>query len=152
MNTTTLDTKFGSLWYVVLEQYVQGATSPIGVSHQLGLKEESALIRRIINDPDFGRAVWDARRDPAETAVRKIKQNLLTYASEMHKIAIDGSDKRSQVTALKDLMDRGGMGAAQKIDIKSPSAYKDAVKDLTEDPPALLEENPVEPVEVEVTE
>lgn len=151
MKTETLDTKYGSLWYVALEYYIQGRTTAASISFKLGLKEVSSEVRRILDDPDFGRAVWEARREPAEAAVRKIKQNLLTYAGEMHNIALDPSDKRSQVAALKDLLDRGGTGAAKQIDIKTPSAYKAAVQDLMEEPVAP-EPLPEEPTKPKVTE
>ena len=144
MKTESLDTKYGLLWYVVLERYLQGDETPHAIAKALGLGELPPKMKHILNEQDFRLAVYEARKRPAEAAIKFVQQNLMTYASQMHNISLDPTDRRSQVTALKDLMDRGGMGAAQKIDIKSPSSYKAAVADLVEDKPAV-EEAPTEP-------
>lgn len=147
MKTEALDTRYGLLWYVVLEQVLQGATTPHAVSKELGLEEDSSNIRTILNDTDFRLAIYEARKRPAETAVKFIQQNLITYARKMHGVAMDDGDKRSQFSALKDLMDRGGMGAQQKLTIGSPAMYRKEIEDLLEDEPEALA-----PTRPEITE
>lgn len=155
MKTDSLDTKYGLFWYVVLEQYLRGRETAFAIAKGLGLSEVPLTLKHVLNEQDFRLAVYEARKRPAEATIKFVQQNLFKYASAMDILAGDSTDKRTQLTALKDLMDRGGMGASQKIDIKSPTAYKAAVADLMEDEiPTVVSptEAPVEPHTPEETE
>ena len=94
-------------------------------------------VQEIMRNPDFQHDVLVARRDLVAASVEAIKRNLMSYVLEADKLARNSSDARTKHSALKDLMDRGGIGATQKIALNSPAAYRDSVKDLVEDDPKI---------------
>jgi hypothetical protein len=94
---------------------------------------EVARIDAILESGEFQKAVQEAKRDLVSSVIEQVKRRLLKYVREMDRLAMANEDKRTKFQALKDLLDRGGTGASQKIALNTPSAYRDAVKDLLED-------------------
>lgn len=118
-----------------------GHSGPAQISVALKLPHERVRIHKLQQTAPYQRALWKAKRDIPATITEKIKRRLPIFVEQMEALALDSSDSRTQFAALKDLMDRGGMGATQKVALTSPEAYRRAVVDLMEDPEPTAEES-----------
>jgi hypothetical protein len=114
---------------------LQGYKSPNSMVKLLNIPHEFNRVNVMMRGPQYQRAVFKAKRDVTETVTERIKQRLPVYMRKMEGLALNSEDARTQVVALKDLMDRGGIGATQKVALTSPEAYRRAVIDLMEDAP-----------------
>lgn len=99
----------------------------------LNLPNERKRIQKLLHSAEGQRALWKAKRDIPATMTERIKRRLPVFVEQMETLALDSSDSRTQYAALKDLMDRGGIGATQKVALTSPEAYKRAIADLMDD-------------------
>ena len=90
------------------------------------------------NNLSFLEAVARAKKDMAASVVDRIRDRLHTYITEMEGLALGSGDPRVRFQALKDLLDRGGMAATQKMSLTSPSAYRKAVEEFMD----VKEDNP----------
>lgn len=110
-----------------------GRAEPGKIALALNLPHEKKRIQKLLHSAEGQRALWKAKRDVPATMAEKLKRRLPVFVEEMELVALDRSDKRTQYAALKDLMDRGGLGATQKVALTSPEAYKRAIADLMDD-------------------
>ena len=78
----------------------------------------------------FLNLVSQAKKDMASSVVDRIKERLHAYITEMEGLALNPGDPRVRFQALKDLLDRGGTGATQKMALTSPSAYRKVVEEF----------------------
>jgi hypothetical protein len=116
-----------------------GRSEPSKIAAALKLPNEAKRIQSLMRSAECQKALWKAKRDIPVTMTERIKRRLPVFVEQMEGLALDSSDSRTQFAALKDLMDRGGIGATQKVALTSPEAYKRAIADLMED------EGPVKP-------
>lgn len=115
-------------------QVLAGKLTPSTIANELKLPHEAARIRSLLNSAHGTRLLFKARRDITATTTERIKRLLPRAVEEAAKLAFESEDTRTKATMLKDLMDRGGIGATQKIAINSPEAYKRALMEFADDP------------------
>jgi hypothetical protein len=115
-------------------QVLSGVASHTKIAHALERPEDVARIRSLLNSAQGVRLLYKARRDITTTTTERIKRLLPRAVEEAAKLAFASEDTRTKATMLKDLMDRGGMGATHKIAVNSPEAYKRAILELADDP------------------
>lgn len=103
---------------------------PKRLSAALDLPHEYARIQKLYAMAAFQTQLHRARRDVAGYTTDRVKALLPRLAEEMLKLALNSEDSRTQFAALKDLLDRGGTGAAQKVSLTTPAAYQQAIAEL----------------------
>ena len=121
------------LFYQVLDLYLAGRRGAITMAKVLEQPTWVPQIQKILNSAKFLTLIHDAKRDIVASVTTRLRRNVHKYITVMDALAGDESDKRTQFQAAKDLLDRAGTGAAQKLSISTPSAYRAAVEDLLED-------------------
>lgn len=131
----------GDLLALMLEQYLRGHRSAVTITKALHLPREYSRITSLLKSASFQREIHKAKRDISAATVDIIKRHLPEYFREMHDIAINSTDVRSKVDALKDLMNRGGTAPTQKLAHSTPKAYKDMLAELM-DVPVTAEPEP----------
>lgn len=110
-----------------------GRSNSAEIAEHLNLPLEKKRIKALLGSAAGQRALFKAKRDITATITDRIKRRIPVFVEQMEKLALDGGDARTQFAALKDLMDRGGIAATQKLAISSPEAYKRAIADLLDD-------------------
>lgn len=115
-------------------QVLAGVLTPTTIARELGRPEEATRIRSLLNSAQGQRILYKARRDVTSATTERIKRLLPRAVEEAAKLAFASEDTRTKATMLKDLMDRAGIGATQKIAVNSPEAYKRALLELSDDP------------------
>ena len=130
------------VWQTLVDGMV--APGPQGLAKRMERPEEVDRIKRILNGSEFHVKVFRARRDLVAYTTDRIKELLPRLAKEMLTLAHNSEDSRTQFAALKDLLDRGGTGAAQKLSLSTPSAYQQAIADLIESPSSSTDPAPHE--------
>ena len=124
-----------SLFYMVLDLYLAGKRGAGTIAKLLDHPELIKNVQQVLNSARFLSMIHDANRDVLASVTTRLRRNVHKYVTVMDDLAGDDSDKRTQFQATKDLLDRAGTGAAQKLSISTPSAYRAAVEDLLEDEP-----------------
>lgn len=115
---------------------LQGYKTPNSMVKLLSIPHEFNRVNTMMRSAAYQRAVFKAKRDVTESVTERCRKDLPVFYQRMKTHALENPDGRTAVVALKDLMDRGGMGATQKVALTSPEAYRRAVIDLMEDEPA----------------
>lgn len=96
---------------------------------------DAQALQRLKNSTEFNREMYVARRNVTTAVTEWIKRKTPELAMKMHALATTGEDARTQFAAVKDLLDRAGMGPTQKVALSTPQAYKDAIAELQDDVP-----------------
>ena len=122
-------------FYQILDLYLAGKRGALTMSKLIEQPEREMEIQRILDSARFLTLVHEAKRDIVASVTTRLRRHVHKYITTMDGLAGDESDKRTQFQATKDLLDRAGTGAAQKLSISTPSAYRAAVEDLLEDGP-----------------
>ena len=120
---------------------LQGYKTPNSMVKLLSIPHEFNRVNAMMKSAVYQRAVFKAKRDVTETVTERCRKDLPVFYQRMKSHALKNPDGRTAVVALKDLMDRGGMGATQKVALTSPEAYRRAVIDLMEDVPAETQDD-----------
>lgn len=108
------------------------APRPLALAKRMERLEDYPRIKRILSLPEFHVKLLRHKKDLVAYTTDQIKAWLPGLARKMLALAQDSEDSRTQFAAIKDLMDRGGTGAAQKVSLSTPSAYQQAIADLVE--------------------
>lgn len=114
-------------------QVLAGKLTPSTIARELKRPEDVRRIQSLLYSAQGQRMLFKARRDVAGATTERIKRLLPRAVEEAAKLAFDSDDSRTKAVMLKDLMDRAGIGATQKIAINSPEAYKRAIAELQDD-------------------
>ena len=119
----------------VLWACLSGSMTPQAVCKKLGLDplKWSLYVTNVINKMHFQTMLVDARRDMIVSVQERLKQNLHLYIEQAEKIALSG-EERNQVAMLKDLLDRAGTGATQKVSVQTPTEYKRRMEEMLAPP------------------
>jgi hypothetical protein len=118
---------------LVLAKYLSGITGSGSIATALKAPELQPAIQRLMDTQEFMSLVRGAKRDMATSVIDSIKARLHEFREAMETLALMPGDPRVQFQALKDLLDRGGTGAAKQISLTSPAAYKKALDEFKED-------------------
>lgn len=109
---------------------LSGKLTPSKVALELKRPEDVRRIQSLLYSAQGQRMLFKARRDIVATTSERIKRLLPRAVEEAAKLAFESDDPRTKAAMLKDLMDRAGIGATQRIAINSPEAYKRALAEL----------------------
>lgn len=123
-----------ALLNLVLIKYLSGGRGAKTIAKSLELPEREHEVERILLSRDFGIAVHQAKRDMTTSVLDAIRAKLHEYREAMDKLALEDGDPRVRFQAIKDLLDRGGTGAAKQISLTSPAAYKKVLSEFEENP------------------
>lgn len=116
----------------IVFQMLLGVGNATKMAREIGIPTQRNRVQALMKSQEVQRLAFKARRNLASSTIERIQRMLPRFEQEMEKIALESDDTRSKVVALKDLMDRGGAGATQKLAVTGPEAYRKAVEDLVE--------------------
>lgn len=117
---------------LVLAKYLSGIMGPGTIAHALNAPELQPAIQKLLDTAEFMSLVRAAKRDMATSVIDAVKARLHEYREAMDKLALENGDPRVRFQALKDLLDRGGTGAAKQISLTSPAAYRKTLEEFSE--------------------
>lgn len=116
-----------------LLKFLSGMTSPAEIAKAAGLDGEAeTAVRHYFGTMDFAIELKRAQKDQAASVVDAIKEQLFKFLEEYTNLALTCGDPRVRAQILKDLLDRGGTGATQKMALTSPDAYRKKVEEYLE--------------------
>lgn len=127
---------------LVLATYLSGITGAMAIARALKRPELHRVVDNIMRASGFMTKAHLAKKDMASSVIDTIKVRLHRYLAKMEDLALEAQDPRVQFQALKDLLDRGGTGAAKQISLTSPQAYRRVLDEFKEDKDETATDSP----------
>ena len=117
----------------VLIKFLGGMTSPAEIAKAAGLDGDGEkTVSNYLSTNDFLASLQRAKKDMAASVVDTIKEQLHAFLDAYIDLAKSCGDPRVRAQILKDLLDRGGTAATQKMALTSPEAYRKKVEEYLE--------------------
>ncbi|MFA5354628.1 MAG: hypothetical protein WC291_10395 [Thermodesulfovibrionales bacterium] len=110
--------------------------SPVKILAGLGVAHTPAnltyLNRKILEQPDYLAKLELAKRDMVASVLDRFRERAHRAANKMEYLSESAKEERTQFMATKDILDRAGTGAVNKISVSSPEQYRRIVAEFLE--------------------
>lgn len=118
----------------VLAKYLEGTHEPYLIAQALEMPAREGEIDAYLRSAEFNTLLVRAKKDMAASVIEAIKSDLHTFLAEYTELGLDCGDPRVRAAILKDLLDRGGTGAAAKVALTTPEMYRKVLEEYVEKP------------------
>ena len=118
----------------VLAKYLEGVRDPALIAQALEQHGREGEIDAYLRSAEFNTLLVRAKKDMAASVIEAIKADLHTFLAEYTELGLDCGDPRVRAAILKDLLDRGGTGAAAKVALTTPEMYRKVLEEYIEKP------------------
>lgn len=128
-----------SLHREILYQYLAGRTKCADILARLNLPQTPENLKELskhLGTAEFQRQVEMGRRDVVASVLDRFRERLHRWAEIMETLAEEGKAERTRFLAVKDILDRSGTGAIQKLSVTTPAQYTKILSAFMSDIPS----------------